>query len=185
MIMIRDADLADAPRLLEIYAYYVENTAITFEYETPAEEEFRQRMAKTMERYPYLVIERDGEIEGYAYAGPFYGRAAYDWCAELTIYLDHKVRQSGLGGQLYRALAQTLQEMGILNLYACIAVPVVDDAYLTGNSAAFHAHLGFRKVGLFQKCGYKFQRWYHMIWMEKLIGEHEEVQDPITPYHRK
>lgn len=77
-ISIRNASLDDAPRILEIYSYYVERTVITFEYTVPSLAEFEGRMRRTMEKYPYLVIEKDGRIEGYAYAGPFVGRAAYD-----------------------------------------------------------------------------------------------------------
>ena len=91
-ITIRNATLADAPRILEIYAYYVEHTVITFEYDVPSLAEFEDRMRAIMQKYPYLVIERDGRIEGYAYAHAFVGRAAYDWAAELTIYLDHDAR---------------------------------------------------------------------------------------------
>lgn len=170
--MIRSATLDDAPRLLEIYAYYVTNTAITFEYETPSLAEFRSRMEHTMEEYPYLVIEQDGIIQGYTYARPFVGRAAYDWSCELTIYLDHTAQKQGLGRKLYTALEATLKDMGILNLYACIGYPNIPDEYLTTNSADFHAHTGFTEVGRFHQCGYKFGRWYDMIWMEKIVGEH-------------
>ena len=97
-ITIRNASLADAPRILEIYAWYVEHTVITFEYDVPSLEEFEGRMRRTMQKYPYLVIERDGRVEGYAYAGPFVGRAAYDWAAELTIYLDHDARPCPVRG---------------------------------------------------------------------------------------
>ena len=123
MLAIRNASLEDAGRLLEIYKYYVINTAITFEYEAPSLEEFRKRMEKTMERYPYLVILRDGRIEGYAYAGAFVGRAAYDWSCEVTVYLDHDARKCGLGRKIYEALEKALHDMGILNLYACIGYP--------------------------------------------------------------
>lgn len=108
-ITIRNATLADAPRILEIYAYYVEHTVITFEYDVPSLAEFEGRMRDIMQKYPYLVIERDGRIEGYAYAHAFVGRAAYDWAAELTIYLDHDVRRGGLGRVLYEALADRLR----------------------------------------------------------------------------
>ena len=167
-ITIRNASLADAPRILEIYAWYVEHTVITFEYDVPSLEEFEGRMRRTMQKYPYLVIERDGRVEGYAYAGPFVGRAAYDWACELTIYLDHDARKHGMGRALYEALADRLQAMGILNLYACIGYPQVEDEYLTRNSARFHEHLGFALVGTFHNCGYKFGRWYDMVWMEKI-----------------
>ena len=178
-VTIREADVADAARLLEIYAYYVQNTAITFEYDVPSLSEFQRRIRNTKRRYPYLVIERDGVIRGYAYAGPFVGRAAYDWSCELSIYLDRAARKRGLGRRLYEALDARLREMGILNLYACIGYPEEEDEYLTRNSADFHAHLGFATVGEFHNCGYKFGRWYHMIWMEKLIGAHQAAQPPV------
>jgi phosphinothricin acetyltransferase len=91
-ITVRDATPGDAERILEIYAYYVENTAITFEYTVPTLAEFQERMTCTMKKYPYIVIEKDGVIEGYAYASAFVGRAAYDWSCEMTVYLDQKVR---------------------------------------------------------------------------------------------
>ena len=181
-ITVRNASLADAPRLLEIYAYYVEHTAISFECTVPTLEEFTARMRRIMLRYPYLVIERDNTVEGYAYAGPFVGRAAYDWACELTIYLDHNARKCGLGRQLYHELALRLKSMGILNLYACIGVPRQEDPYLNWNSADFHAHLGFSLAGTFRSCGYKFGRWYDMIWMEQLIGRHRQPQPPVQPY---
>ena len=181
MIMIRDAALSDAERLLEIYDYYVRNTAISFEYTTPSVEEFRSRMKQIMERYPYLVILKDGIIEGYAYAGPFKNRAAYDWSCEVTIYIDHTVLKCGLGRMLYEALEERLKKTGILNLYACIGYPVKEDEYLTTNSADFHARLGYVRIGEFHQCGYKFGRWYNMIWMEKMIGEHGSMEtSPLT-----
>ena len=146
-LTIRNATLADAPRILEIYAYYVEHTVITFEYDVPSLAEFEGRMRDIMQKYPYLVIERDGRIEGYAYAHAFVGRAAYDWAAELTIYLDHDARRGGLGCVLYEALADRLKAMGVLNLYACIGYPQVEDEYLTKNSAEFHAHTRIRTRG--------------------------------------
>ena len=169
---LRDATLSDAGRLLEIYSYYVENTAITFEYDVPSLEAFQLRIENTLQKYPYLVVEEDGEIQGYAYAGPFVGRAAYQHSCELTIYLDPAAKGRGYGRKLYAALETRLKDLGFLNLYACIGDPIVEDEYLTRNSEQFHQHLGFTKVGVFHKCGYKFHRWYNMIWMEKLIGAH-------------
>lgn len=171
-VRIRKAALDDARRLLEIYAYYVTETAITFEYDVPSLEEFRNRIAATLSQYPYLVLEKEGRIMGYAYAGAFVGRAAYSRSCEMTIYLDHMIRGKGFGRMLYEALEAQLKHRGILNLYACIGDPLTEDKYLTKNSECFHSHLGYRKVGEFHKCGYKFGRWYNMIWMEKIIGEH-------------
>ena len=172
-IRIRSAAVEDAESLLEIYAYYVSNTAISFECEVPSVEEFRKRIARTLEKYPYLVAEEDGAVRGYAYAGVFKGRAAYDHCCEVTIYLDRGAKGNGYGRALYEALEEKLKKMGIVNLYACIADPISEDEYLTKDSEHFHRHLGYVRVGEFHKCGYKFGHLYNMIWMEKIIGEHE------------
>lgn len=182
MITVENAELKDAERLLEIYDYYVKNTAITFEYTTPTIEEFRGRMEKTMQKYPYLVAVKDEKIAGYAYAGAFVGRAAYDWSCETSIYLDKNARRCGIGKMLYAALEKELKKMGILNMYACIGYPDNEDEYLTKNSAEFHSHIGFVQVGEFHKCGYKFGRWYNMIWMEKIIGEHKKDQAPVIGF---
>lgn len=181
-VVIRDAALEDAEHILEIYAYYVENTAITFEYEVPPLAEFRERMKDIMKRYPYFVLEENGRIRGYAYAGAFVGRAAYDWSCELTIYLEPTARKCGFGRRLYEVLEAALKRMGIRNLYACIGYTEIEDQYLNQNSAEFHAHLGFETVGEFHKCGCKFGRWYDMIWMEKIIGEHEAACKAVTAY---
>lgn len=112
---IRIAALQDAEALLAIYRPYVEQTAITFEYEVPTLEEL-------------------------------------------------------------------LKRQGILNLNACIAYPEAEDAHLTKDSVFFHKKMGYREVGIFHQCGYKFDRWYHMIWMEKAIGEHEAFPMPVKPF---
>lgn len=182
MLTIRDAKQSDAKRLLEIYDYYVRNTAISFEWETPSLEEFQKRMDSIMKFYPYLVALSDGVIGGYVHARPFIGRAAYDWTCETTIYLDHAMKGQGMGRKLYEALEDALRGMGITNVYACVGYPETEDEYLTRNSADFHAHLGYETVGKFQNCGYKFNRWYHMIWMEKIIGDHRENQLPVKGY---
>ena len=174
--VIRSATTADAPRLLEIYSWYVENTAVSFEYTTPSLEEFEGRIAKTLERFPYLVLEDEGVIRGYAYAGLFRTRAAYARCCELSIYLDRNARRRGYGRRLYEEIENRLGEAGFLNLYACITDPIEEDEYLTRDSEVFHRRLGFEKVGTFHQCGWKFGRWYNMIWMEKLIGERNERQ---------
>ena len=172
-INIRIAYPDDAEKILKIYAYYIENTAITFEYDVPPVEAFRERIENTLKRYPYLVLEDDGEIKGYAYAGPLKERAAYAWSVETSIYTDRACHRCGYGRKLYEALEKELSKQGILNLYACIAYPIVEDEYLTKNSVRFHEHLGYKTVGEFYKCGYKFKRWYSMIWMEKIIGQHK------------
>ena len=181
-LTIRPAVPADAPVLLAIYAPYVRETAITFEYEVPSEEEFAGRIRAVRARYPYLVAESDGEAVGYAYAGPFKDRAAYDWAVESTVYVRHDRKRQGIGRALYAALEDALRAMGILNFYACIAVPETADEYLTADSVAFHERLGFQTVGRFENCGCKFGRWYHMVWMEKRLGAHRPDPSPIVPF---
>ncbi len=170
---IRSATVDDAERLLEIYSYYVEKTAISFEIKIPTLANFRARISKTLKKFPYLVAERGEKIIGYAYAHEFVGRDAYKFSAELTIYLDKDELHQGAGRKLYEELEKILRDIGIKNLYACIGWLTVEDEFLNQNSANFHRHLGFKIVGKFSKCGYKFNRWYDMIWMEKIIGEHE------------
>ncbi len=109
-MIVRTATAADAVRLLEIYSWYVENTAITYEYVTPSINEFSKRITDTLERFPYLVLEDNGVIQGYAYASPFHSRAAYSHCSELSIYLDHNVRGHGYGRKLYEALEEKLKK---------------------------------------------------------------------------
>ena len=178
-ISVRFARLSDAEAILRVYAPYVEHTAITFEYEVPSEEEFKERIRNTQKKYPYLVAVMDGRIVGYAYVGAFVGRAAYDWAAETSIYVDENCRKSGIGRHLYERIENICTEMGILNLNACIGYTEAGDEYLNNNSAQFHEHMGYRLVGQFHKCGYKFGRWYDMIWMEKMIGEHPECPLPV------
>lgn len=181
-IKIRQATEADAEELLKIYAPYVTDTAITFEYEVPTLEEFIGRIRHTLQKYPYLVAVEESEIIGYAYAGAFYGRAAYDWSVENSIYIKRGRTHGGVGRLLYQALEDALRAQNILNLYACIAYPEVEDEYLTKNSVSFHEHLGYRMIGTFQKCGYKFGRWYHMVWMEKMIGEHFDKPEKVKRF---
>lgn len=102
--VIRLATPKDAEVLLAIYAPYVRDTAITFEYDVPELPEFRKRIESTLEKYPYLVAERNGIPTGYAYAGPFHPRAAYQHSAELSIYLSQDSRGQGIGKALYRHL---------------------------------------------------------------------------------
>lgn len=181
-IRIKIATKEDARELLAIYAPYVEKTAITFEYEVPALQEFEGRIEHILERYPYLVAERDGEIVGYAYAGAFHPRAAYDWAVESTVYVREDQEKTGVGRKLYEALEQALALQNILNVYACIAYPEVEDEHLTKNSVQFHEHMGYRFIGEFCKCGYKFDRWYNMVWMEKHLGEHETDQAAVKSF---
>lgn len=177
-ITIRTATLSDAQALLNIYSPYVEHTAITFEYDVPSVEEFASRIKNTLQKYPYLVAEKNGRLLGYAYASPFHERPAYDWAVETSIYVDQNIKHQGIGRRLHDALEDALRSQGILNMNACIAYPPEEDEYLDKNSVEFHTHMGYRLVGEFYKCGYKFHRWYNMVWIEKLIGNHLSDQKP-------
>ena len=179
-IRIMPAEPSDIPAMLEIYAYYVKNTAISFEYEVPDEAEFTRRFETVTAKYPFLAAKQDGKTVGYAYAHEFIARAAYRFSAESTIYIDKDHHRLGIGKMLYEELERLLVPLGITNLYACIGVPSEDDGYLTHNSIDFHRHIGFEQVGVFHNCGYKFGRWYDMVWAEKIIGEHAaEMREPI------
>ena len=174
-MIIRNATIADAEDMLAIYAPYVEETAITFEYDVPGIEEFRQRIQEVTTRYPWLVAEQDGCIVGYAYAGTFYDRAAYQWTVETSIYLDRKKCGQGIGRQLHKALENTLRNRGFQNMNACIAYIEPQDEYLTLGSVRFHERMGYRRCAHFHQCGFKFGRWYDIVWMEKMIGDHKNT----------
>lgn len=186
-LRIRMAVPEDAQELLSIYDYYVKETAITFEYETPSVSEFAGRIEKVLEKYPYLVAETDASFDlqgkrrivGYAYASDFHVREAYKWCAEMSIYLDHNLRGNGIGRALYNELENRLKNMGMLNLNACIGYPDTEDEHLTFASVRFHEKMGYSMVGEFHKCGFKFDKWYNMVWMEKLVGEHTDTPPKI------
>lgn len=173
-VRIRMAREEDASSLLGIYAPYVTETAITFEYEVPTVAEFSRRITGTLSRYPYLVAESGETALGYAYAAPFKERAAYGWAVETTIYLRQDCRGAGLGRTLYLQLEELLRRQNILNANACIAYPNPD-------SIGFHERLGYRTVGHFTRCGYKLGRWYDMIWMEKLLADHPNTPKPVIP----
>ncbi len=176
-ISIRFAKPEDAKELLKIYAYYVTDTAISFETEVPSEEEFKLRIEEVLKSYPFIVACKDDEILGYAYLHSFVGRKAYELSAETTIYLNPDKKKMGIGKKLYSVLEDIAKAQNITNLYSCIGYVDKEDEYLNNNSVQFHEHIGFRMVGKFENCGHKFGRWYHMVWMEKIIGEHGEIRE--------
>lgn len=169
---IEKVTVEDAEELLEIYAPYVENTAITFEYDVPSKDEFEERIKNISAKYPYIKAVHEGKIVGYAYAASFKDRRAYDWSVETTIYVKNNCKRMGIGKALYEVLEQKLKDMGILNMNACIACPVQEGRYLNDDSIRFHDNMGFTEAGHFHNSGYKFGQWFDMIWMEKMIGEH-------------
>ena len=159
---IRLAKKSDAAALLAIYAPYVENIAITFEYEVPTIEDFANRIEKTLGKHPYLVAEEDGLILGYAYASTYYARAAYDWAVELSVYVSQDARGKGVSSKLYDELEGLLDQMGYMHFLACISLPNED-------SLAFHAKRGYQQVAHFPKIGYKFERWHDIVWLQKSL----------------
>ena len=180
---VREAKLSEASVLAEIYRPYVEDTAVSFEYEAPDEAAFSERMKSTLDRYPFLAYESDdGQVLGYAYASRFHARQAYDWSAEVSVYVRQDSRGRGVGKALYSELEALLGKQGIRNLYACIASPREDNTRLSDASIRFHAAMGFQLAGSFCRCGNKFSQWYDMCWMEKLIGTHEADPAPFVPY---
>ena len=144
-------------------------------------EEFRGRIEKISSKYPYIkAVDEDNKILGYAYAGTFKERSAYDWSVETTVYIRQDCRRQGIGKELYEALEKALRGMGVLNMNACIAVPRCEDLFLTADSQHFHEKMGFSLVGTFHDSGYKFDTWYDMIWMEKMIGIHNKKQASVS-----
>ena len=121
-ISIRTATPDDAEELLAIYAQYVENTAVTFEYSVPSEAEFRRRIENTLKKYPYLVAVSQGEIVGYAYAREFKAREAYAYSVEISVYVKQGLTRSGIGRELYTVLEKALKAQNIVNVNACINI---------------------------------------------------------------
>ena len=170
-VLIRDVRPEDAERLVEIYAYYILDTAVSFEYEVPSISEFTNRIEKISRKYPYLVCEIDGKVVGYVYAGTYSGRTAYNWTVTTSIYLDKEYRRHGIGTMLYKELEERLKKQGIINLLAGVAYCEEEDEYLTHDSIKFHTEQGYKKVAHMETVGKKFDRWYDLIWMQKKIGE--------------
>ncbi len=175
-ISIRTATVNDASTLLSIYALYVEKTAITFEYTVPTIEDFANRIQQTLARYPYLVAEtEDGAILGYAYAGAYKTRAAYDWAVETTVYVQENCPVKGIGTQLYQALEAVLMQQNVVQLLACITA---------GNqrSEHFHQKFGYQHVGLYTQVGFKFNQWFDVVWMQKTLTEPTIPPQAFIPF---
>ena len=174
-MQIRVATTEDANALLNIYAPYVEHTAITFEYDVPTVKDFTARIDNILKKYPYLVAIEENEILGYAYASAFKGRAAYDWSVETSIYVKNGNGRTGIGIALYQALESILRKQNICNLCACIAYP-------NPESIAFHESFGYKTVAHFHASGYKQGKWYDMVWMEKELCPHEPAPKAFVPF---
>jgi len=159
MAVIRLADEADAGAMLAIYAPYVRETAISFELEPPSLEEMRGRMRSLQTRLPWLVCADGPAIWGYAYADRFRARAAYQWSAEVTVYVSPERQRRGVARALYTSLLAALRLLGYRNAFAGIALP-------NPASVALHEALGFRPAGLLRAAGFKLGRWHDVGWWQ-------------------
>lgn len=149
---IRNVKLEDAAQIADIYDYYISNTHHTFETEPLTDEEMRARIAEISGKYPYLVAEQDGEIQGYVYAAPFRMRQAYEHSVEASIYVRKQSKEKGVGTRLYEKFLEELSDTNFHTIIATISLP--NDA-----SVRFHQKMGFEKVGQFKEIGYKLGRW--------------------------
>ncbi len=156
---IRLATEADAEAMLAIYAPVVLETAISFELEPPSVEEFRSRIRSTLERTPWLVCEIDGAVAGYAYAGPFKARAAYQWSVEVTVYVSADYRRLGVGSAVYTSLFDCLRLQGFKNAHGGIALP-------NPGSVGLHESMGFFHTGTYRNVGYKLGAWHDVGWWQ-------------------
>lgn len=166
--MIRYATVNDAQAVLEIYTPYVMNTAISFEYDAPSIEEMKKRIENTLKTYPYLVFEDHGEIVGYAYAGAFRTRKAYQYSVEVSVYVKEDHKKQGIGKALYLKLENELKLKEFHKMYAVVTTTErQNDDYLTNDSLSFHKAMGYIPVGELKESGYKFQQYYGICILEK------------------
>lgn len=156
----------DAAPALDVYAPYVRDTAVTFETQAPSAEAFRGRMEGVMKQFPWIVCEDGGRIVGYAYASPQRERAAYRWNAELSVYVAQDACGRGVATRLFGALFDLLSLQGYYTLYSCITLP-------GETSVALHRKFDFRRVGLFEKAGFKLGRWHDVAWMARPLREYD------------
>ena len=163
---IRIATEQDLPRILEIYAPYIEKTAYSFEYTVPTLEDFTLRFQTVTQQFPWLVWTENGRIMGYAYGSAPFERAAFGWCAEASIYLDPEAFGKGVGRKLYAALEAILSAQGYQKVYVLIT---------TENTAslAFHQAVGYTYTATLPGCGWKFDRLHGIVWMEKQLNSVE------------
>ena len=164
-IDIRPASAGDIAAITRIYAEAVKHGTASFELEPPGEAEMARRQQVLLAKnYPYLVAERAGIIAGYAYAGPYRERRAYDWCVEDSIYIAPEFHRQGIGRRLLERLVMDSEALGFRQMLA-----VIGDTANTA-SIAVHAAAGFRLIGTFQSIGYKHGRWLDTILMQRALG---------------
>lgn len=170
---LRIAAPGDAPALLAIYTPYVTGSCYTFETEPPTEEEFRERMRGIQRFFPYLVLEENGEILGYAYAHFFHERRAYQWLCETTIYVRQDCRRNGCATRLYNALLRILAAQGFCDAVAVLGCPNLP-------SERFHEHMGFTLEMTYPQAGYKQGAWHDVkYYVKHLTARQEQPSDPV------
>lgn len=152
-VRLRSATPDDAAACLAIYAPYVRDTVISFEYEPPTVEEMHARISAVLPHKPWLIAESERGVAGYAYASTFRARVAYQWTAEVAVYVDAALHARGVGRRLYTALIDRLRSLGYRTLVAGISLP-------NPQSVGFHEALGFRKSAHFPAVGFKFGAWH-------------------------
>jgi phosphinothricin acetyltransferase len=160
---LRDATPDDGAACAAVYAPYVADTAITFEYEAPTAAEMAQRIARAQRQHAWVVLEEDGRVVGYAYGGPYKERAAYRWACEVSIYLEPGRRRSGAGRALYGALFERLVARGFRTAVAGMTLP-------NPASEGLHRALGFEPVGVYRGIGWKHGRWHDVAWAQKALA---------------
>lgn len=159
-MMIRLADSGDAGAVQAIYGPIVTDTVISFEYEVPTIETLAGRIIERLGRYPWLVaVDDGGTVVGYAYAGPFSVRAAYNWSCESSIYLAPAARGTGVARRLYTALFTLLRSQGYRRVMAGISLP-------NAASVGLHEAMGFGQVGVYRRVGWKFEAWHDVGWWQ-------------------
>lgn len=161
--MIRLATQADIPAILEIYAPYVQNTAISFEYTVPTLEAFTVRFQAITDQFPWLVWEENGVILGYAYGSRPFERAAFSWCAEASIYLRPEAQGRGIGKKLYQVLEEILTLQGYTKVYTLVTSA-------NRPSLDFHLAVGYTLTATMPDCGFKLGQWYGLHWLEKTLN---------------
>ncbi|WP_259069369.1 GNAT family N-acetyltransferase [Mucilaginibacter sp. X4EP1] len=162
----------DTSSVLAIYAPYITDAVISFEYEVPSLNEFAERISTTTGEYPWLVCEYDNQVIGYVYASKHRARTAYQWSAECTAYLAAGFHRLGLARILYDALFEILKLQNIINVYAGITLP-------NTKSEEFHKAMNFYLIGTNKNVGYKFNKWHDVGWFQLDLSEH--IIDPPAP----
>jgi L-amino acid N-acyltransferase YncA len=169
-ITIRSAEPRDIPAITVIYADAVRHGTASFELEPPDEADMAARQkALLAKNFPYLVAERAGAVAGYAYAGPYRTRPAYDWCIEDSIYVAPGCHRQGIGRILLERLIVESEARGFRQM-----IGVIGDTTNTA-SVAVHAAAGFRLIGTFQSIGYKHGRWLDTVLMQRALGRGDAV----------